>query len=482
MRPTHWITLTPLLLSACWFAADEHEQACSSDRECAQGSACYSGFCVRESVDAGTPDNRCTNEDEIESCYDGPPDSRDMGVCHDGQRVCVNSTYTSCLGQLLPQDEICNGKDDDCDGAIDEVRATSGCDTRLQGACAQGSLVCRSGVEFCQPVRQSQTELCNDIDDDCDGSTDEVMAGPCYPEGVTGCMKDSTGAWKCQGRCTTGLIDCASKEQSCAAATMPVDEICTSGEEFAQDENCDGQIDEGCACTTGSTRECYAGPAGTNGHGTCRAGAQTCVDTSWGACNGQVVPRAETCENAAFDDDCNDVVDDVLGVGEPCIASDKSGACRDGMLACIAGEPAPQCVAGTPTVESCDDIDQDCDGDATNGFDLTSDSRCGACDVECSSTQTCCGGGCIEWNDFGKDADNCGACGNACGAGQYCCQGACLNQATMMVPPCDCPMSCGSLACCGMMCKDLQSDNGNCGACGLKCGRGKTCIAGACRS
>lgn len=482
MRVTRWPMLLLLVSPACWFSADEHEQACSSDRDCAQGLACYSGFCVREGASTSPPDDGCTGTSGVESCYDGPAETRDVGICQAGQRVCVNGTYTDCLGQVLPQDEVCNGKDDDCDGEIDDVAATSSCDTHLQGACGEGSLVCHSGVEFCQPLRQSQTEQCNDIDDDCDGSTDEVTAAPCYPDAVAGCVQDSHGAWQCQGGCTTGLLDCTSAEQSCSGAMTPAAEVCTTSEQFAQDEDCDGNVDEDCACATGDTRECYAGPTGTNGHGICRAGTQTCVDAVWGACSGQIVPRAEACDNSKADDDCNDVVDDVAGVGEPCVASGESGVCRDGTLACVKSASSPQCVAGKPAAEQCDDIDQDCDGDPTNGFDLTSDAHCGGCDVKCALfTQTCCGGGCISRASLEQDVDNCGACGNACGAGQYCCQGSCLIAATKTVPACDCPTSCGALACCGAMCKDLESDAGNCGACGRKCGPGKMCKAGVCR-
>ncbi len=484
MRLSPCIALPWLLVSGCWFSADEHVQACSSDDDCASGFSCYAHFCLQDSDRTPAPDGGCTQAGEIESCYDGTSDTEGVGICQTGQRVCVNGIYTDCLGQVLPEVEICNGKDDDCNGSIDDV-AEAACDTHLLGECAEGTLVCRAGVGFCQPLSQSQAETCNEKDDDCDGAVDEVLEAPCYLPDVSGCALDAQGSWQCQGSCTTGSFGCSSATgQTCRGATTPLErDDCTTGDDFAQDENCNGEIDEGCPCDEGDSRVCYAGPAGTNGHGICRSGTQTCVDLTWGPCADQIIPRAETCENENSDDDCNDVVDDVPGRNTPCVLSDAAGACRDGTLTCV-GEALPQCIGVAPTSEQCDDIDQDCDGNPTNGFDLTSDATCGACDVQCSTaSQLCCGAKCIERSSLDSndgDPANCGACGKACGTGEYCCQGDCLRKATMTMVPCDCPSSCGALSCCGAMCRNLQTDKDNCGACGVKCGRGKTCVAAVC--
>ncbi len=69
-----------------------------------------------------------------------------------------------------------------------------------------------------------------------------------------------------------------------------------------RDDDCDGRVDDGLS------RSCYTGPAGTAGRGICRNGTQTCGAGRWAACAGQVVPRAETCNR--MDDDCDGRIDD----------------------------------------------------------------------------------------------------------------------------------------------------------------------------
>jgi hypothetical protein len=69
-----------------------------------------------------------------------------------------------------------------------------------------------------------------------------------------------------------------------------------------------------------TTQSCYSGPAGTAGHGVCKAGVQSCIGTL-GACQGEVKPAAiESCFND-LDDDCNDVVNngcpDTVTIGTP---------------------------------------------------------------------------------------------------------------------------------------------------------------------
>jgi hypothetical protein len=55
------------------------------------------------------------------------------------------------------------------------------------------------------------------------------------------------------------------------------------------DDNCDGTIDEGLV------EECYTGPAGTKGVGACHSGLQTCSAGQWGMCEGEVTPMPEIC-------------------------------------------------------------------------------------------------------------------------------------------------------------------------------------------
>jgi hypothetical protein len=79
-------------------------------------------------------------------CYDGPEDSRGLGVCKSGQYYCWEETtvdeksgleksrlFRACRNQVVPSQEVCNGLDDDCDGVVDNNGACSGEDlTALQ--------------------------------------------------------------------------------------------------------------------------------------------------------------------------------------------------------------------------------------------------------------------------------------------------------------------------------------------------------------
>jgi hypothetical protein len=462
------------LAAGCSFDRAEHAQACTSDADCGELAQCYASYCIaRQPVETG-----CSG-DKLEACYDGPAASADVGACKGGQRICVDGDYSECLGQVVPSEELCNRKDDDCDGTVDDVRGSAACDTALQGACREGTLECRDGIELCQPNNESQAEVCNAIDDDCDGETDEITDGACYPEETAGCTRDDLEVWRCHGRCATGRAACSTTRESCDGAVTPEQEQCT-GNGLAQDEDCDGEVDEACPCEAGAMRDCYSGPDGTRGVGICLAGTQACAGSSWGLCQGQVMPGQEGCENPNNDDDCNDVEDDVPGLGTSCVANTKKGECRKGVFECD-DQGRVGCRAGEPSDELCDQLDQDCDGDPTNGFDLNSDETCGSCDRACGRNEVCCGGECIDAESLQGDAENCGACGTACGAGQYCCQADCLTM-TMPAPAmCACANDCGNKACCGSDCRDLEKDKNNCGACGRKCMGGQRCERGDCR-
>ncbi len=122
---------------------------------------------------------------------------------------------------------------------------------------------------------------------------------------------------------------------------LPQAESCTT----ASDDNCNGQINEGCSCTPGSKASCYSGPAGTLGVGICAAGTQTCnaQGSGYGACTGEVTPQVETCMTPG-DEDCNGQANEG---GTGCVCS--PGA----TMGCYSGPAGTAgvglCAAGTRT-------------------------------------------------------------------------------------------------------------------------------------
>lgn len=103
-----------------------------------------------------------------ETCYDGLSDTVGVGLCHAGARTCTPEGMLGlCEGQVLPQPDVCNGLDDDCDGQPDEELGQTICGV---GACQRTVDNCTDGQpRECTPGAPSP-EICgNGIDEDCDG-------------------------------------------------------------------------------------------------------------------------------------------------------------------------------------------------------------------------------------------------------------------------------------------------------------------------
>ncbi len=132
----------------------------------------------------------------------------------------------------------------------------------------------------------------------------------CSTGQVTDCYTGPPGT-DVVGSCRSGTKTChlGSYGTTCDNEVLPITEMCNG-----LDDDCDGEVDEGCSCTAGVTQECYSGTPGTQGIAACKSGVQTCESTGlWSPlCLGEVPPGIETCNG--IDDDCNGVIDDVTSV------------------------------------------------------------------------------------------------------------------------------------------------------------------------
>gem|GEM_PF-2560244 len=273
---------------------------------------------------------------------DGAPDN--SFACVQGSVVpcstaCGSAGTRSCSGACLPgvcepPVEACNGLDDDCDGAQDNGFA---CVQGVSAVCLTGcgsvgsrpcSAACVAGA--CQPP----VEICNGLDDDCDGAPDNGFT--CIQGSVTTCLTScgSTGAVSCGNTCAPG---------ACVAPT----ETCNG-----MDDDCSGQPDDTFACVLGQTTPCQT-TCGTAGTQTCGAGC------SPGAC----VPPAETCNGA--DDNCDGRADEAFacaaGSSQPCTTQCGTAGTRSCDATCIPASCAPP-------AETCNGLDDNCDDQADEAF------------------------------------------------------------------------------------------------------------------
>ena len=131
-----------------------------------------------------------------------------------GSDVCTSCVPTGA--------EICDGIDNDCDGQIDDGNPGGGgaCSTGLQGVCAAGTNECQGGTLVCVQDTPAGAEVCDGLDNNCDGSVDEGGVCTGGPPGagdlvITELMidpdaaPDNAGEWFELKNVTGGSLDLA---------------------------------------------------------------------------------------------------------------------------------------------------------------------------------------------------------------------------------------------------------------------------------
>jgi hypothetical protein len=140
------------------------------------------------------------------------------------------------VGNIEPVAELCDGLDNDCDGTPDNGNPGGGgqCGTSDVGECEYGTQQCQSGSLECVGNIEPVAELCDGLDNDCDGTPDNGNPG-----GGSPC---NTGQ---PGICADGTYDCQSGSLECLPNNSPITEICENG----LDDDCDGQVDDPGICS-----------------------------------------------------------------------------------------------------------------------------------------------------------------------------------------------------------------------------------------
>jgi hypothetical protein len=314
----------------------------------------------------------------------GWPDSDGDGVPDDGDCDAADpSVYPGAL-------ELCDGVDSNCDGSI--VDTFDDFDLDLSPDCFDddddddGSL----DIDDCAPldpaIHPGATELCDAVDDDCDGSLvgthDDLDS-----DGAPDCIDDDDDG---DGYIDIleGGTDCDDQHQGIHPGAT---EICD-----ATDWNCDGDAEEG-------LNEDFDGD-GFNSMASC-SDATDCDDFDADVFLGQT----EDCDGQ--DQDCDGIIDEGFDVDS------------DGFTTCQGDCNDNNSVVNPGATEECNGVDDDCDVDIDEGFDVdgdgsrTCDGDCNDADVTVSpaATETCNGtdddcDGTID-EGFDQDADDVRTCG-----------------------------------------------------------------------
>ncbi len=220
---------------------------------------------------------------------------------------------------------------------VDGIQCSGGgeaCDTGAPGACKAGTMQCQHGELACVANAPPSAELCNALDDDCNGEVDDG-AGLCPGDDV--CDRG-----QCVPRCSTGEFRCNSGyectaagtcvDPTCAAVTCPEGQVCLDGAcvDGCQSVTCP----YGDVCRLGRCVDPCASITCDEGY-TCHLGV--CVDCDCSGC-----PSGKSCvEDVCVDTACASVS---CTPGTHCSAGacvdDCSGSSCPGGAACAFGECA----------------------------------------------------------------------------------------------------------------------------------------------
>ena len=342
--------------------------------------------------------------------------------------------------------EVCNARDDDCDGSTDESSDPGGvC------GCPSGLADCNSDG-FCETNTATDPDNCGGCGTTCGGVNVEFavcVGGQCLETDCADGYQDcDSGVAGCETQTINDINNCGGCGRQCsmngASSTSCNDYRCEPVCE-ANSDDCDGDGSNGCEAPTDSD------PFNCGG---CGRGCSA-VNASSAICEGGNCSL--TCLGGYGD--CN--TDGIDGCETPINTPDRCGSCS---LRCgRANTFDVRCEQVVPDTYACQLDCQpgyaDCDGDGSNGCETLLDPM--ACGCPPGPTQNCLS--LFPGHNVQCEFDS-------FMGGAFCRDLGCGNPSDFD---------------CGGTCTDITSDPNNCGGCGFVCdGRGTTataCVGSTCQ-
>jgi len=355
--------------------------------KCLTTDECLSGYhCAPLTDTSGATSSQCVKDDGLCECAAWFVDEgagtgcyveNQWGECY-GERHCSAAGLTECEAPV-PQQEECNGLDDDCDEEIDEGTQGAPCFESNEWGVCTGSFSCDDGTLNCS-AQLPEPESCDGLDNNCNGQTDEE-----YPDtdgdGIKDCMetdKDGDGVLDAEDNCpgvqnqgqedfdldTVGDLcdpdddnDLVGDDDDCQAYDPSVypgaNEVCNG-----KDDNCNVVIDEGFSDNDlDGIADCADIDDDNDGH----PDELDCLPLDPASFPG----AEEKCDDK--DNDCDELIDEDF----PDTDNDGKADCLDQDMD---NDGIPNEVDNCPSIENegQEDLDQDGQGDSCDA-DLDGD-------------------------------------------------------------------------------------------------------------